>query len=108
MTPAAQKFYNLLLAHYLNDSLVIFKVKKYLTDKTKEARKKTIFLPPTPTELDESIRSYIDKLPDEDLSIAIKTFDMRMTPKNMPAETKDGVTQIKLQSWQRELLGFWK
>lgn len=92
MTPAAQKFYNLLLAHYLNDNTIISKVKKYLTDKTKEARKKTVFLVPTPTELDESIREHIDKLPDEDLSIAVKTFDMRMAPKTMPAKAKGGAT----------------
>lgn len=110
MTPAAQKFYNLLLAHHLNDCTIVFKVKKYLTAKTKEARKKqNPIFSSIQHELEENIKSQLDNLPDEDVSLVIKTFDMRMIPQIMPAVSKDGVTQFNnLQPYQKEILGFWK
>lgn len=109
MSPAAQKFYNLLLAHYLNDNTVITKVKSYVTAKTRDLRKTKVVnvIKQSLISLDPELSSAVDNLSDEDWSIAIKTFDMRMSSRIMPAITKDGVTQIKLQPYQKEILGIW-
>lgn len=107
MSPAAQKFYNLLLAHYLNDSTTVNKVKKYLTAKTKELRKKqNPIFSSIQCELNEDIKSQLDKLPDEDVSLVIKTFDIRMIAKTLEftAETKDFITTLKLQPFQKDIL----
>lgn len=105
MSPAAQKFYNLLLAYYLTDNSVISKLKTYVTRTTKDKRRGRILDSLTVPEIDQELKEQFDKLSDEDLSLVIKIFDMRMAKKQLElsAEAKDFITTLKLQPYQKKI-----
>ena len=108
MTPAAQSFYNLLVAHYLNDELIATKCKQYITAKIRTDKG---FVPIARPLEDLELKAKLDSLTDEEWSAAIKSFDIHygVKAKGFTDAFSNGAgITVSLQPYQKAILGNWK
>lgn len=95
MTPAAQAFYNCLLAHFLEDEGVLVHCNRYMAQVTKFKRKKMLplFATYSAENIPAELKAKLEVLTDEEWSEAISTFDLAMGQADKKqAQSKGGAT----------------